>query len=339
MKRRLKDDRQLPNLFSDESGAVMVEFVIVSPFLMTIMMAVMYFQDVTKFLCAVPQWNTVQTWRSVGQAETGLTESDNIGFLGFGGIDTLQNAIATLPLAAPSSSGSTGRGIATAIYASGLAVSPNGGEATPWGLLGMQDDNYYREKSFNPVALGGSSATIEYKNTTFLSPLLGAANSFVGNTNSTTDPLAQQPLTALQVRYTSKSSIMNDSFSVFSNTDAAQRIRRVDRFTTLRNPIYLFAYMMQTLISGGFGVFAEIPQILQDTGITPGGSGGSNGLSGLASILNLFEQAQPLRKVDKRINESAHDVNGQMDFKRSPMATKNRLQIVSNTNQRWQMIQ
>ena len=312
---------EFPNLLRDESGAVMVEFVIVSPFLITIMMAVFYFGDVGRFLCATHQWAAVQTWRSVGRGDTGLSDSDDFGFTSYGGADGIDKAMMTLPLGQDmASGGSTGKGAATVIYLSGPGI--------PFKALDCPTDTYYRGKLFEPSQLGGPGGNITYKNKTYLTPLLGAINSFVGNTSGTG---TTAPLTTLDAHYASKGSIINDPYSVFYGDDAINRIRRVDRYTTLRNPAYDAAYLAHTMISGGLNIIGDLPQIMSDAGISLGDGGLSLGLPG------IFEQAQPFRKVDKRINEESHDVDGNVDFGRG-LADKNKLQEVTGDNL-WKLVQ
>ncbi|HMX62426.1 MAG TPA: hypothetical protein PKD58_05115 [Candidatus Sumerlaeota bacterium] len=311
------------NIVKDESGAVMVEFLICAPFLITIMLAVFYFGDVSRFLTSSHQWMAVQTWRTVGKGQTGESNSFMFQSSEFVPVNIGQQLQVQPLITDISSEGTTGRVMASAIYSGAPNLI-----GQPFKVLEAPEDTYYRDKLFDPASLGGAGGNLIYRNTSYTTPLLGIINSFVGN--PTGENIAP-PLTTIDGHYASKGSIMNDPYSVFWGNDAINRIRRVDRYTTVRNPAYDIAYLAHTIISGGLNIVGDIPQIMSDAGSSSFGSGPSIGFP------SNFEHAQPFRKVDKRINESSHDVSGSVDFGRG-LADKNKLTAVSG-DELWRLVQ
>ncbi|MCC6547758.1 pilus assembly protein [Candidatus Sumerlaeota bacterium] len=311
------------NLVKDESGAVMVEFLICAPFLITIMLAVFYFADVSRFLTSTHQWMAVQTWRTVGAGKTGESNSFQFPASEFVPVNIGQQLQVQPPIIGLNSGGNKGRIAAMLIYSGAPNLI-----GQPFKVLEAPEDTYYRDKLFDPASLDGAGGGLIYRNESYTTPLLGIINNFVGNPSG--ENIAP-PLTTLDAHYASKGSIMNDPYSVFWGNDAINRIRRVDRYTTVRNPLYSIAYLAHTIVSGGLNIVGDLPQIMQDAGAS--GFGGGPGLS----LPGNFEHAQPFRKVDKRINESAHDVSGQVSFGRG-LADKNKLTAVSG-DELWRLVQ
>jgi hypothetical protein len=328
----------IPNLVRDEEGAVMVEMLIVLPFLMTVILGMFFYMDVNRFLSATQQMAAMQTWEGVARnasAESGAAdfeEDDNFGIGGLpipGGLGDLLGA-ATVKLAM------TGAAIAGGDIRAGLIYSIGGLSnpiAPPYVIQGMPNQTF-DNREFEPASLGGP-AQARYANETYTTPFMGVLNSYIGHS-------AQQGthVNRTEIFVGTRHSAINDPFSVYYGI-GEQRLRNVDRFTLMRDPIYLAAAVTQTFISGNVVIPTGLAPVLKDTGLDeiPGLGAIANAISlggALDGIGALLEQAEPLRKVDKRMDKD-HDVDGDADWGEEEIPDARKLQVVGNQNKRKEM--
>src|SRR5690606_22801443 len=71
----------------DEDGVVMVEFIIVFPFLAILFTLILYYIEVTRFQMSALQLSAAHTWRvAAAEDNNGLSRSDDFGYKGASGL-------------------------------------------------------------------------------------------------------------------------------------------------------------------------------------------------------------------------------------------------------------
>lgn len=301
-----------PNLWRDEEGAVMIEFLIVLPFLLMIIFGIFMYMDINRFMIASQQAAGTQAWLGVAQGRADFDPSDEIGASGLpavGSFTDYANLRTTMRMA-PIVVGDV---FAYAVYATG---------GTPFDIQGMPR-NTFDKREFVPGEVG-LSGTLTYQNQDYITPFAAIANSYIGNRDQQGSWVDWD-----DVQYMARQSILHDTYSVHYG-NKAKRLRYADRFTIMRNPLYMTAGLIQTFVSGNPGVLGELGTITEDLGYESisGMLGPAEALGTVLQVLSFSEQAQPLRKLDKRMDQQ-HDVNGKADFGEKSIPNNRRIKTVS----------
>lgn len=353
MQRRTTDQVTMPDVIRDESGSVMTEFLIVMPFLLTVFFGIMFYTDLNRFNISAHEHSYVQAWKGVAQNNKNLSNSDDLTFTSyelFAGISIpsqildlvdMRHAIILYPAATGGNiraaliygiGNISIEGIANFFGSPSLSSLSDAILDTPYGIQGMPRKTLDR-RELQLTELGGSG-NLTYRNTTYLTPLMGAANSFVGYKDE-----GGAYINITDVTVPARMSIINDPYSVYWN-NKGKRLRYVDRFTLIRDPVYAVTAIVQTAISGNIGIITQLSTIADDLGY----SAFADALSFLnnpiiqtiGSLLDFKEQAQPFRKVDKRMDQQ-HDVNLKADYGKEEIPSDLKLQ--NKNSSKWEAIQ
>jgi len=342
MRTHIDEEGEFPNFVTDETGSVMVEFVIVAPLLLTLMLMEFFFIDFNRFQINAQQHASTMAWKRVGEASNTGADDASFGMTAPGGLPAgatsflntvggvanfrvIQAAAGpALAIADNAGLGSAQAGIVHAANnAAGHALVPLGVNGNSLAYVDMRD---------GAQELGAPTNDLTYRNTTFIQPLVNLIHSgtWIGQDGAATsgDVVLQDYFLAVPAAGSS----MNDPGSVFWG-NKEKRARYVDRYTILRDPIFFAGAVGQTIISGGILALAEIPVFIEDSygdGLAQAGldlSGYSSAIDGIGALFTggsaLFEQAQPMRKVDKIVNTSEHDEDGEFPYHGYSIEDKN----------------
>ncbi len=332
--------RRFPNIITNENGSVMVEFTIVAPLLLTLMLMEFFFIDFNRFQINAQQHANTIGWKRVGQNfNTGFSDADMAfsappSLPGAGSFGTVLGTASNYtvvsgvgpPAVALATNAGIGSGRASAMHASNMT------EGHILGTLGVN------AKSRAIVAMGAGAQElgaptndITYRNTTFIQPLVNLIHSgtWIGKDGAATS--ADVALQDYFLKVPAVGISMNDPGSVFWG-NKAKRARYVDRYTILRDPGYFAGAVVQTLVSGGIFFLPELPVYIEDSFVSDssllnGYTDFMGSISGLFTVMaSLTEQAQPMRKVDKIVNTQNHDENLQFPYHGYTIPTEYRLQ-------------
>lgn len=342
MSNHLQEEGEFPNFVTDETGSVMVEFVIVAPLLLTIMLMEFFFIDFNRFQINAQVHASTIAWKRVGEASNTGADDSSFGIVAPAGLpagvsaflNTVGGAVnlriiqaAAGPARALVDNAGIGSGQAGIIHAANNAA---GHTMVPLGVNG--NSLAHVDMRSGAQELGAPTSDLTYRNTTFIQPLVNLIHSgtWIGKDGAATsgNVVLQDYFLAVPASGTS----MNDPGSVFWG-NKEKRARYVDRYTILRSPIFFAGAVGQTVISGGILSLAEIPVFIEDSygdGLASVGldlSGYSSAIDGIGALFTggsaLFEQAQPMRKVDKIVNTSDHDEDGNFPYHGYSIEDKN----------------
>jgi len=355
------EDRIIPNLATDESGAVMVEFIIVAPLLLTLMLMEFFFVDFNRFQISSQQMANTLAWKRVGEntntaqsdADFSFTPPPDLGSMvpglpdasvlgGALGVATNYKLISGITPAAISTVELPGLGgiQAAAIHAAnmiqGHIIAPLGVNSTS---LVEQD----MATSLGAGEIGAPTVDLVYRNSTFIAPVVNVIHSgtWIGSTNADMGTSGEVLMEDFFLKVPSRGVSVNDPGSVYWG-NKEKRMRYTDRYTILRDPVFFVGAVIQTFVSGGVFFAPEIPTAMDDAfgtnDLIPGLSAVTDGVASIGGLFtmaaSLTEQAQPMRKVDKIVNTENHDEGGGTDYQGYTYPEKYRLSREDNTNSR-----
>lgn len=226
------------NLYRNEDGSVMVEFIIVAPLLLGLFSALLFFHQTSTFIIATNQSNAIQVWQSVGIGPRGdrdLQRDDQnlIAYLQQTGDEGVLNLGSTYPR-----------------------------ERTPFEVLGLSprtlDDREFRPGNIDPIM---GSARNSLRNRQVVNPLnilLDYRLWYRSDSDGSRSPITELP-------YSSTVPLISDPFSIHY-LGQSQRLRNVDRLTLLQEVNYLHAAILLTIVSGNPGVIMDLERIISDLG-------------------------------------------------------------------------
>lgn len=346
-------EKKFPNVITDENGSVMVEFTIVAPLLLTLMLMEFFFIDFNRFHINAQQLANTMGWKRVGENfNTGFSDADMSfsappSLPGAGSFGTALGAASNYtvvsgvgpPAVALATAPGIGAGRASAMHASNML------DGHILGTLGVNGKSR-AIVDMGPGAqeLGAPVNDITYRNSTFIQPLVNLIHSgtWIGKDGAETS--ANVALQDYFLKVPAAGISMSDPGSVFWG-NKEKRARYVDRYTILRDPGYFAGAVVQTLVSGGIFAMAEIPTFMDDAygtnALIPGlesYTDFTDGISGLFSVMaSLTEQAQPMRKVDKIVNTEDHDEGLEFPFHTYEIPEKYKLE--QDDSSKWEQFQ
>ncbi len=355
MSKYIEEEGEFPNFVTDETGSVMVEFVIVAPLLLTLMLMEFFFIDFNRFQINAQVHASTIAWKRVGEASNTGADDASFAIQAPGGlppsVTTILNSIGAVgnfrvvqgaagPALALIDNAGLGSIQAGAVHAMN---NVSGHSMVPLGVNGKSLAHV--DMRTGAQELGAPTSDLTYRNTTFIQPLVNIISSgaYIGKDGPATsgDVVLQDFFLSVPASGTS----MNDPGSVFWG-NKAKRARYVDRYTILRDPIFFAGAVGQTVISGGILSLAEIPVFMEDAfgdGLASAGldlSGYSSAIDGIGGLFTggaaLFEQAQPMRKVDKIVNTSDHDEDGNFPYHGYSIEDKNLIEAADDSEKKEQ---
>jgi Flp pilus assembly pilin Flp len=344
----------------DEDGVVMVEFIIVFPFLAVLMTLIMYYIETTRFQMSALQLSAAHSWRLAAMEQTqGMARSDDFGFAGTSGMATID----TIHPRAPGiitefkdaghdyialASGGAGMDIVRVMF----LMPP--GEAV-WEYLSINPHTFNRNQhSFAPE---GADYPARYRNQNFTRPVAAFTSTFIGKSDLQENEGLE--MSDLEFAIAPAIPLMHDPFSIFWGKNEPhggkiQRLRNVDRYTITSDPIYLAGLVLHGIMTANFRAPGHLTNelLLRDLHGPDSNVGGGQSLGGIMDLFSVVgsifpsggsKHAQPLWKVDKNADTTQHDQQGEVTYGGTDwgkeITEKHRLSEFQSTNDRWSMIQ
>ncbi len=346
------------NLRDDEEGAVMVEFVIVFPFLGMLMLAILYYIEVTRFQMSALHLAQAQAWRAASLEQTGLARSDEFKFAG----EKSSAAASTIHPRSPfliDEPKDAGHDYISLLTGGGgfdaartmFLVPPN---KAVWEYLSINPTTFNRN-ALDPANVN-VNGLLRYRNQTFTRPLAGVSDSFVGRSNEVSSDGLQ--ISELEFTVTPAIPMLHDPFSIFWGKGEPaggniQRLRNVDRYTITSDPIYLAGLSLHGVMTANMRSVGHLTNdlLLRDLYAGANQSVGNNSMGGIMDLFSVVgkalpggsKHAQPLWKVDKNANTEQHDRDGKVTYGGEewgkPITERHRLTQFQSSSDRWEMIQ
>ncbi len=348
------------DFLKDEDGVVMVEFVIVFPFLAVLMTLILYYTEVTRFQMSAMQMSAAHTWRLAAMEQTtGMARSDDFGYAGVSGLDMVSNMHPRAP------------GIITEFKDAGhdyIAMASGGADMSAvrvmflmppgqavWEYLSINPHTFNRDQ--HDYSAQGADWPSRYRNQNFTRPVAAFTSTFIGKSDTVDN--TGLAMSDLEFQLAPAIPLMHDPFSIFWGKNEPhggkiQRLRNVDRYTITSDPIYLAGLVLHGIMTLNLRAPGHLTDelLLRDLHDGANGSVGGGSLGGIMDLFSVVgsifpsggsKHAQPLWKVDKNADTQQHDETGTVTYGDTdwgkPITERHRLNETQSEADRWSMIQ
>jgi hypothetical protein len=341
----------------DEDGVVMVEFIIVFPFLAILFTLILYYIEVTRFQMSALQLSAAHTWRvAAAEDNNGLSRSDDFGYKGASGLVSMHPRA---PFLISEFKDAGHDFIALASSGAGMdavrvmfLMPP--GEAV-WEYLSIDPKTFNRNAhSFAPE---GADYPARYRNQNFTRPVAAFTSTIIGKSDLQENEGLE--MSDLEFALAPAIPMMHDPFSIYWGKNEPhggkiQRLRNVDRYTITSDPIYLAGLVLHGIMTANFRAPGHLTDelLLRDLHGPDSNVGGGQSLGGIMDLFSVVgsifpaggsKHAQPLWKVDKNADTTQHDQEGTVTYGGTDWGDKiterHRLSQFQSSSDRWSMIQ